>query len=279
MQRGRIQRNRFIPVMQQNRISANLWHRFLPDGGVPGVLNPDAPPADTDRVLVWFPHRGHLAGGPYSPLTWAGAGPNDTIESLLMPNSRGGVAIPVIPLVALGPEPALRIRFKHRVTGVDPDASWWSAVIGFAPGSVVPEWETVDLSPYDRIKIFVRAVAPPGEDLQSMPPIPLYFRFEDDHVDVPGRAQHRSSGWCRRPINVTHWSRPEVFSLSKDFPWGANAFWPDSPAVDRKRILQITFGMDGDVSDVDGDLEIQRIELLGHSDDSVTLENHTEPVR
>lgn len=261
--RCKIDRSRFERMMSAHRIPREDWHLFLPAGGVPGIDYPGEARLDAGREFVWFPHPDHLAGSTSSPLTWAGAGPNDFIESVPSPDPRGGPPIPTVPLDRDGLEPALRLHFRHRVTGVDPEDSWWSAVVGCRAGARAPEWLTVDLTAYDRLKVFVRAYTDPARKGVLDTPVPLYLRFEDDNVDVPGRCLHRSSSWCRPPINVTQWSRPDWTSLVYDFDWGPNAFWPASPPVDQSNILQITFGMDGDVPDCEGVIEIQRIELHG----------------
>jgi hypothetical protein len=147
------------------------------------------------------------------------------------------------------------------VSGLDPENSWWSAVIGFAPAARPPEWQTIDLTKFSLLKVYTRAYLDPRKKGAPIgAPLPIDVRFEDDNI-LPDRCLHRSSSWSRQPIMATQWSRPNTMNLSEDFNWGANAFWTQSSPVIRTKILQITFGQDGNVADCEGYVEIQRIEL------------------
>lgn len=264
MRLGLIDRNSFPHVMERHRIPQRDWHRFLPEGGIAGV-EPPTRHRDGQHVLVWFPTAGHLTGIGGSPLTWIGAGTNDSVEAVQHADT-SGESVPRIPLIERGRTPTLRIRFSHRAGGVDPRNNWWSAVVGFFPGATSPEWRTVDITKFDRIKLFVRGQIHSTTKARTRPPIALRLRFEDDTViDVNGEAEHSSSSWSRRPIEVAHWLRPNWLSLKDDFEWGPNAFWRKSPAVDQRNILQVTFGMDDQDPGCEGVIEIYRIELHGDS--------------
>lgn len=258
MARHRVDRTNFVPLMRRNRIPRWLWDALLPEGGVSFDDEPLSP--DEMGVLEWFPNQNHVRGKTYSPLTWAGAGPNDAIDHVWMQDAEGD-KVPVLPFDESRLSPVLRIHFRHRVSGVNPESSWWSAIVGCTFGAHPPEWQPVDLTKYRSVKIYARAYLDPMRRNEPLPePLRLAFRFEDDHI-VPGRPLHRSSSWCRERIEIPQWLRPASISLDTGFDWGANAFWNDCAAVDRKNILQITFGMDGSMPDQEGYFEIHRIEL------------------
>lgn len=259
IERGRIDRDHFVRAMEAHRVERKYWPHFLPDGGVPDV-EPKRPQS-AEPALVWFPTASHLAGVAYSPLTWGGSGSNDSLETLQMRHPLTGDPVPVLPLDMTGPEPALRLRFRHRISGVKTEDSWWSAVVAFAPATQPPDWKTVDLTTYRTLKVFLRAYIDPAKKDVPLPfPIAIAVRFEDDNI-LPDRCLHPSSSLNRKPIRATQWSRPTLLDLAGDFDWGADAFFAGSPPVDRTKIIQLTFGQDGNMPDCEGYVDIQRIEL------------------
>lgn len=198
--------------------------------------------------LTIYPRAAKVTGDGAYLLSWATAGPHDTIERRREVSSWEGEPRSAIPLQTRSGQPCLALSISHRLR--DPEAdSWWCAGIGLA-FSPAGRWLAVDLTPHARILFDARMTRTMSWSEEAAP---LLMGFADVNL--------QSTGWNRTPIEVSEAFRLYSLDLDADFGW-SRSDWPTNRRdVDRSAILQIMFGQDATVPNCEARFEIRDIRL------------------
>jgi len=195
-----------------------------------------------------FPRLAATSAKHYYALSGTACHGRATVQSEWAPLAwEGGAPRPHIPLRSRRSQHTLRIAFSQ--TGMAPD-DWWAAFVGF-DRDLRAQWVAVNLSRFRRLMLEARA-ADGG-------PFPLHVRLEDDARTLGSGSHHRLTGWAKCAV-LTEVFGTISLDLDRDFDWRTEAFPDNQGRPDRSRILQVTVGHDGWLTE-SGVIEIRRISV------------------
>lgn len=170
-----------------------------------------------------------------------GAAGQDSITYFTLPSEDGDGSVHKFAPVKMYPSgPRLRLIFKHEPSR-KPNTNYWYAVI-----ALNAQWKSFDLTPYACVSITARA----ADDVRSIgkavrrPHIMVFHLVSRDY-----RSKNRSgcqhTNWER--CEVRHWPYTYRVPLDK-LLWNESARAGNTAPVDRRAVVQITFGHEGDES-------------------------------